>query len=74
MSLGSSHFWLRLYQLNEALEASGGNSAIQVEVILDDLLTMPLELQNQSLDRLEKVSRVADSVAASLKARRDRNA
>jgi len=63
-----SDVWLRLYQLAEALEARDKNPEVRVRVITEELLTMPPELQRQSLERLEMLSRVGVEVAASWKA------
>jgi thioester reductase-like protein len=67
MSASPAHFWLRLYQLEEALEAASETSEGRVKVVLGDLRAMPPELQQQSLRRLELLSNVASAIADACK-------
>ena len=58
-----SEVWLRLYQLAEAFETSGGNHEEQVRAVMQQWVTMPPELRQQSLKRLDQLSRLTSSVA-----------
>jgi len=71
MSARPTHVWLRLYQLNEALEATGATTAQQVKTIVEDLQAMPPELQQQSLRRLERLGDLVAEVAAACKVQSD---
>jgi hypothetical protein len=59
-----SDIWLRLYQLVEALEARASTPEGRVEAVTAELLTMPPELQQQSLARLEMLNQLAADLIA----------
>jgi hypothetical protein len=60
-----SDVWLRLYQLSDALDARGPTHEERVGAVTAELLTMPPELQQQSLKRLEMLNRLASDLVAS---------
>jgi hypothetical protein len=67
MSLGPKHFWLRLYQLHQAFDASGSVDEARRNAILDDLMALPPELREQSLRRLESLGQFSAAIAAACK-------
>jgi hypothetical protein len=60
-----SDVWLRLYQLSEALDARGPTEEERVGTVTAELLTMPPDLQQQSLKRLETLNRLVSELVAS---------
>jgi len=60
-----SDVWLRLFQLSEAFDARGPTHKERVGTVTAELLTMPPELQQQSLERLEMLIRIASDLIAS---------
>jgi hypothetical protein len=60
-----SDVWLRLFQLSEALDARGLNNQERVGTVTAELLTMPPELQRQSLQRLEMLNQLVSALMAS---------
>ena len=58
-----SEVWLRLYQLAEAFETSGANHEEQVRAVMQQWITMPPEVRQQSLNQLDKLSRLTSRVA-----------
>jgi hypothetical protein len=60
-----SDVWLRLYQLSEALDARGTTHEDRVGMVTGELLTMPPELQQQSLERLKMLKQLVMEIVKS---------
>jgi len=67
MALGPKNVWLRLYQLSEAFDASGDSDEARISAIADDLMTLPPELRDQSVARLEAFSDLSARIVAACK-------
>jgi hypothetical protein len=62
MSLGAKNFWLRVYQLDQALNACGASDEERIGALMEEVSAMPPELQSQALQRLKRLTQLAGAL------------
>jgi len=70
MSLGAKNFWLRVYQLDQAINACGADDEERISALMEEVSAMPPELQTQSFERLKSLIQLSGAMIAASEKRR----